>query len=61
MTEQENHIDKVARCEKCAGWVERIQPHPGSQGTATWRHVIPADHVAKPVEGAKGEDSTDGH
>lgn len=50
MTGQESHIDKVVRCDDCGKYVERIQPHPASQGTATWRHVIPADHVAKPVE-----------
>lgn len=49
MTEN-THIDKVVRCAKCTEWVERIQPHPGSQGMATWRHVIPADHVAEPLE-----------
>lgn len=60
MTEP-SYIDKTVRCSECPGRVERIEPHPGSQGSATWRHVIPADHVAKPVAGLKREGSTDGH
>ena len=59
-TSAEEYVDKTVRCRACLGWVERLQPHPGSQGVATWRHVIPADHVAQPVEG-KREDSPDGH
>lgn len=44
--------DKTSRCTTCAEYVERIQPHPGSQGSPTWRHVVPADHVAVPEESA---------
>jgi hypothetical protein len=51
----ESHVDKAARCGKCSQWVERITPHPGSQGVSTWRHVIPADHVAVPAGKAEHE------
>lgn len=50
-TSAEPYVDKAARCGDCPGWVERIRPAAGSQGMPTWRHMTPADHPAKPVEG----------
>lgn len=41
-------VDDVRRCATCDHLVERIPPHPGSQGQATWRHQIPAGHHAIP-------------
>jgi hypothetical protein len=53
VTDHEVYTDKAVRCGRCGESVERIQPHPRSQGVATWRHLVPGDHVAEPVEGAE--------